>query len=169
MTCERCPKPAAGNCCSSHNKALCHRCYRETHFVMKCVAGCKQCAAEGLPVLLRDEATGDIAKQPAPDYGQGLVEGWWGALRTAGPTQRAYRMGINDASAAAAARIRAELVCCDIYDQDASTGRTGGLHAICFWGEAAARLAEEVGETGAGLRLNESPHSIAQRMREQGP
>lgn len=42
-----------------------------------------------------------------------------------------------------AERIRAELVCCDVYDQDTGTDRAGRTHAICFWGEAAARLAED--------------------------
>lgn len=39
-----------------------------------------------------------------------------------------------------AARIRAELVCCDCYD---GSGDIPPGHAICYWGEAAARLAEE--------------------------
>lgn len=43
-----------------------------------------------------------------------------------------------------AADIRAELVCCNIYDQDKSTDRAGTTHAICFWGEAAARIAEDM-------------------------
>ncbi|MEU4570814.1 DUF4326 domain-containing protein [Micromonospora sp. NPDC023956] len=46
-------KPAtAGTCCSSHSKRLCHLCYRRTHFVEVCVAGCSDCAAENLPVTL---------------------------------------------------------------------------------------------------------------------
>jgi hypothetical protein len=48
--CIRCNDVAAtGPCCSSHGKALCHRCYRRTHFVEVCVAGCSDCAREGLP------------------------------------------------------------------------------------------------------------------------
>lgn len=39
--------------------------------------------------------------------------------------------------------IRAELVCCEVYDQDADTDRAGTRHEICFWGEAGARLAED--------------------------
>ncbi|HEY6115919.1 MAG TPA: hypothetical protein VI172_08175 [Candidatus Dormibacteraeota bacterium] len=39
-------------------------------------------------------------------------------------------------------RIRAELVCCDIYARTANTSDAGREHAICFWGEAAARIAE---------------------------
>lgn len=35
-----------------------------------------------------------------------------------------------------------EVVCCNIYDRDAGTNRAGERHAICFWGEAAARIAE---------------------------
>ncbi|XTZ18155.1 hypothetical protein ACQSSU_12675 [Micromonospora echinospora] len=57
-TCSRCETtPAApGICCSSHGKRLCHLCYRRTHFVEVCVAGCSDCAAEGLPVNLADLA-----------------------------------------------------------------------------------------------------------------
>jgi hypothetical protein len=64
------------------------------------------------------------------------------------------------ARADAAIRIRAELVCCDIYERvhphvDSACGPAcderfrmammlgGDGHLICFWGEAAARLAEE--------------------------
>lgn len=57
MTCDRCPTPSAGVCCSSHNKELCHLCYRQTHFVMKCSASCRDCEAEGLPVLLERPAS----------------------------------------------------------------------------------------------------------------
>lgn len=50
-------------------------------------------------------------------------------------------------SEAAAYRIRAELVCCRIYEQINDTheiplGQIPPLHAICYWGEAAARIAE---------------------------
>jgi hypothetical protein len=37
--------------------------------------------------------------------------------------------------------IRAELVCCDAYEKYAYTAAAGTTHAICFWGEAAARIA----------------------------
>ena len=51
--CEFCGENATEQpCCSSHGKTLCHRCYRRTHFVEVCVAGCKDCAAQGLPVVL---------------------------------------------------------------------------------------------------------------------
>ena len=53
-------------------------------------------------------------------------------------------------------RIRAELVCCDIFER---VQRDGGdenaignaiqrneWHEICYWGEAAARLVEEEGK-----------------------
>lgn len=56
-------------------------------------------------------------------------------------------------------RIRAELVCCDIYDrlQDEMEHETNinpigrailrdEWHGICYWGEAAAKLAETYGE-----------------------
>lgn len=56
----------------------------------------------------------------------------------------------QDQRARIAFRIRAELVCCDIYDKtqgDNPKPRTEpvseGPHSICFWGEAAARIAEE--------------------------
>lgn len=43
-------------------------------------------------------------------------------------------------------RIRAELVCCNIYqrvqDGEVSMGRRGGSHDLCYWGEASARIAE---------------------------
>lgn len=39
-------------------------------------------------------------------------------------------------------QIRAELVCCDVYERDHGTERAGTRHAICFWGEAAARIVE---------------------------
>jgi hypothetical protein len=51
--CVRCEAaPSTGLCCSSHRKGLCHRCYRRTHFVEVCVAGCSACAREGLSVKL---------------------------------------------------------------------------------------------------------------------
>jgi hypothetical protein len=48
--------PSTGPCCSSHNARLCHRCYRRTHFVERCHAGCERCVREGL----------DPTKWPAP-------------------------------------------------------------------------------------------------------
>jgi len=42
-----------------------------------------------------------------------------------------------------AEEIRRELVCCcNVYERDHGTSRGGATHAICFWGEAAARIAE---------------------------
>lgn len=42
-------------------------------------------------------------------------------------------------------RIRAELVCCEIFEQTHDTPAwvraSQGPHSICYWGEAAARLA----------------------------
>jgi hypothetical protein len=56
--CVRCTTAnAAEVCCSAHDKHLCHLCYRRTHFVEVCVAGCRDCAAEGLPVNLSDLKT----------------------------------------------------------------------------------------------------------------
>lgn len=55
-------------------------------------------------------------------------------------------------------RIRAELVCCDIYDRIqremahdddfhpiVSAVLDGSWHDLCYWGEAAAKIAEEHG------------------------
>ena len=50
MTCERCTKPhdhVTETCCSSHEKRLCHACYRRTHFVEVC--DCGMCAGEQVP------------------------------------------------------------------------------------------------------------------------
>lgn len=54
-----------------------------------------------------------------------------------------------------AGRIRAELVCCDIYERvqrdggdENAIGRAvlrGDGHDLCYWGETAARLVEEEG------------------------
>jgi len=51
-SCVRCATPASALCCSSHKALLCHRCYRQTHFVEICVEGCPDCAREGLDVRL---------------------------------------------------------------------------------------------------------------------
>jgi hypothetical protein len=49
--CDACDeRPATGMCCSSHQAHMCHRCYRLAHFVEVCVAGCSDCAREGLAV-----------------------------------------------------------------------------------------------------------------------
>lgn len=44
-------------------------------------------------------------------------------------------------------RIRAELVCCDLFERTRNTPAweeaSEGPHAICYWSEAAARIAEE--------------------------
>lgn len=58
VPCSRCETTTArpGVCCSSHGKRLCHLCYRRTHFVEVCVAGCKDCAAENLPGRLSEVA-----------------------------------------------------------------------------------------------------------------
>ena len=43
-------------------------------------------------------------------------------------------------------RIRAELVCCDIYDRVNDRGeqaeKSKGWHHLCYWGEASAQIAE---------------------------
>lgn len=44
-------------------------------------------------------------------------------------------------------RIRAELVCCNVYDEVQAGRRkhpevSGSSHTICYWGEASARIAE---------------------------
>jgi hypothetical protein len=49
VACIQCKKtPSTGLCCSSHKAALCHRCYRRTHFVEICGSTCQDCAREGL-------------------------------------------------------------------------------------------------------------------------
>lgn len=50
-------------------------------------------------------------------------------------------------------RIRAELVCCSLYDRLNAEGRTpteaemrqvdSGMHSLCYWGDAAAHIAED--------------------------
>lgn len=44
-----------------------------------------------------------------------------------------------------AEEVRRELVCCDVYERHHETGLPEYVihHAICYWGEAAARLVEE--------------------------
>jgi hypothetical protein len=45
-TCERClgvHDHTTETCCSSHEKRLCHACYRRTHFVEVC--GCALCVS----------------------------------------------------------------------------------------------------------------------------
>jgi hypothetical protein len=62
-----------------------------------------------------------------------------------GPREVAERIAYN---------IRAELVCCDAYDRwsgDSFAAEEAG-QGLCYWGEAAARLAEYT----AGLRPDES-------------
>lgn len=54
--------------------------------------------------------------------------------------------------------IRAELVCCEIYDEDVDTDRAGTRHGICFWGEAAARIAEDFADESSERYLNSRMH-----------
>jgi hypothetical protein len=67
-----------------------------------------------------------------------LIDGW-----VCGWPEKAHQE-IDELGATIAYRIRAELVCCDIYEKTAWTDEAGRRHPICFWGEAAARIAEEV-------------------------
>ena len=56
-----------------------------------------------------------------------------------------YVRGWNEAGRAIAYEIRAELVCCDIYEQGHEAYRAGGSkHDLCYWGGASANLAEEM-------------------------
>ncbi|GAA0527155.1 hypothetical protein GCM10010172_04610 [Paractinoplanes ferrugineus] len=49
VVCIRCKSTeSAGLCRTSHNAALCHACYRITHFVEVCSRICMDCAREGL-------------------------------------------------------------------------------------------------------------------------
>lgn len=101
---------------------------------------------------------------------------------------RGVAEGRARASAFIANEIRAELVCCDIYDrmaplrakmeasQDGGIEASGelddavGSHDICYWGEAAARIAEgrndesQVGPWEPAEQA-ESPDSPAVKMR----
>jgi hypothetical protein len=76
--CDRCNTSAALlRCCSSHDKNLCHRCYRQTHFVEVCVAGCSACAREGLPREMHYWESGPVSTSPEtgpPASMQRLVE-----------------------------------------------------------------------------------------------
>lgn len=52
--------------------------------------------------------------------------------------------GRREAAKGIAYRIEAELVCCDVYEQHAQAGtydETVHGHALCYWGEASARIA----------------------------
>ncbi len=91
------------------------------------------------------------------------------ALQAFGPEliEAALEAGRRQATAFIANQIRAELVCCHIYDQLAPLRKRmeesddGGIavsaeltdavgdHDICYWGEAAARVAEGREEKGA--------------------
>lgn len=59
------------------------------------------------------------------------------------------KVRLSDVRVAIAHEIRAELVCCDIYQRLSTerderrwrTEQTKG-HDLCYWGEAAARIAE---------------------------
>lgn len=46
---------------------------------------------------------------------------------------------IQDFARHTAKQIRAELVCCDVYERNHGTNRGSDGHGICFWGEASAR------------------------------
>ena len=70
-----------------------------------------------------------------------------------GETLNSYGLAVErSVRSEIAYRIRAELVCCDVYDQFGGdfNGYVGldssDLHTICFWGEAAARIAENAQE-----------------------
>jgi hypothetical protein len=73
----------------------------------------------------------------------------------------AYERGVSEgrrqATEAAAYKIRAELVCCDIYEQlrplrELEPSNYRDLfdaiddHDLCYWGEASARIAESINE-----------------------
>lgn len=64
-------------------------------------------------------------------------------------------------------RIRAELVCCDVYQQDHDTDRAGTRHAICFWGEAAAQLQAVVEHLTAQLRQKEEERAAVALERDE--
>lgn len=97
------------------------------------------------------------ASQPSDDALSAYIEVWDAAspavknrpARLRGALTAALGVAETELRAQIAYRIRAKLVCCDIYEKTAETSRPRvgeGPHAICFWGEAAARIAE--GSTG---------------------
>jgi pSer/pThr/pTyr-binding forkhead associated (FHA) protein len=70
---------------------------------------------------------------------------------------RGVAAGAKEVADRIAYKIRAELVCCDIYDQTKPLRDAGGPmypdlfnaigdHDLCYWGEAAARIAEGITE-----------------------
>lgn len=121
---------------------------------------------DGLDPVMADPAVGAFFDA----YGVATVEAVQHGLTGWPREATVIRAGLDAADAANAAavgqriadRIRAELVCCTVYDQlapvlaaenasglwaEVTDRRTRG-HSICYWGEAAARLAEQEG----GLR-----------------
>ncbi len=55
----------------------------------------------------------------------------------------------REAGKAIADRIIAELVCCHVYEEHAEAGSYNESvhgHAICYWGEAGARIAQAYAE-----------------------
>lgn len=65
------------------------------------------------------------------------------------PSDEEIADAVLAASASAIAKqIRRELVCCDVYENRNKYKVNRIDHASCFWGEASARLVEEL----AGLR-----------------
>jgi len=56
-----------------------------------------------------------------------------------------YVRGWNEAGRAIAYEVRAEMVCCDIYEQGHDAYKAGGFkHDLCYWAGASAHLAEEM-------------------------
>lgn len=117
----------------------------------------------GLDPVMADPAVGAFFDA----YGVATVEAVQHGLSGWAREATVIRAGLDAADVANTAavgqriaeRIRAELVCCDVYDRvapvlaaevgagrwaEVTDRRTRG-HTICYWGEAAARLAEQEG------------------------
>ena len=77
--------------------------------------------------------------------------GSWGPLYVISHTDRLADLAPDAEQQRIADRIRAELVCCDIYGRVNDTHEltldvaktVPGWHDLCYWGEAAARIAED--------------------------
>lgn len=111
-------------------------------------------AVEAAKRALREEGDSPWHEQLSDEDAERLVtEHYDGAARAA--LAAAAPILLRQWAAQTAHRIRAELVCCDVYERDHDTDRAGTTHAICFWGEAAARLVEDdQGEHAAHMRAN---------------
>lgn len=98
-----------------------------------------------------DNATGQLAGVEAgvSAFGQGPLSNTLrqivAELRSVSAEVDNLRQQVRrDTASEIALAIRADLVCCDVYDRHAGTKQAGTEHAICFWSEASARFADDV-------------------------